>query len=84
MKLLAQTAMFDTSCIILTRGYTMNKKHRGSDFEDFLKEEGIYEEVTLAALKEVIAYELPQAMKSAHVMQDELAAHIGISRSVIR
>ncbi len=62
----------------------MDKKHIGSDFEDFLKEEGIYEEVTLAALKEVIAYELAQAMKSANVTQEEMAARIGTSRSVIR
>jgi len=28
--------------------------HRGGDFDDFLKEEGIYEEVTAAALQELI------------------------------
>ena len=30
-------------------------RHLGSTFDDFLKEEGIYEEATTAAIKQVIA-----------------------------
>ena len=33
----------------------MSKKHVGSSFEDFLKEEGIFEETTTHAIKRVLA-----------------------------
>ena len=40
------------------------KKGRiGSAFDDFLKEEGIYEEVQAAALKKVVAHQLAEAMR---------------------
>ena len=34
----------------------------GSSFEDFLKEEGVYEETTARAVKRVLAWQLEQAM----------------------
>ena len=34
----------------------MSNQHIGSDFDDFLQEEGIREEVTAAAIKRVIAW----------------------------
>jgi antitoxin HicB len=37
--------------------------HLGSSFDDFLKEEGTYEETTLLAIKRVLAWQLEQAMK---------------------
>ena len=45
----------------------MINKHIGSDFDDFLKEEGIREEVTAAAIKRVIAWQLAEAMKRMHI-----------------
>ena len=62
----------------------MDKKNIGSNFDDFLKEEGILEEVELAALKEIIAYELAEAMKAANVSQVEMAERLGTSRSAVR
>ena len=41
----------------------MTKKHMGSSIDDFLKEEGIFEEVQAQAVKEVVAWQLAQAMK---------------------
>ena len=42
----------------------MKKKGRvGSSFEDFLKQEGIYEEVTARAIKRVIARQLDALME---------------------
>ena len=41
----------------------MNKKHVGSDFDDFLKEDGIYEQVQAVAIKRVIAYQIAEEMK---------------------
>ncbi len=35
----------------------------GSSFEDFLKEEGIVEEVNAAAIKHILAWQLVQEMK---------------------
>jgi antitoxin HicB len=37
----------------------------GSSFDDFLKEEGIYEEVTARAIKRVIAWQLDQLMAAS-------------------
>lgn len=42
----------------------VNNKHIGSDFSEFLKEEGIYEETNDIAIKRVIAYQLEQEMKA--------------------
>ena len=36
----------------------------GSDFDDFLKDEGIFEEVQAGALKKVVAHQLGEAMKA--------------------
>jgi hypothetical protein len=55
----------------------MNKKNIGSDFNDFLREEGIYDEVHVAALKEVFAAELRGAMESAGLTEQALAARMG-------
>ncbi len=54
----------------------MSKKHIGSDFDEFLKEEGIREEVTAAAIKRVIAWQLAAAMKSKHITKTEMAARM--------
>ena len=35
----------------------------GFDLDDFLQEEGIYEEATTAAIKKVIAWQLAEEMK---------------------
>ena len=54
----------------------MKNKHIGSDFDDFLKEEGIHEEVTAAAIKRVIAWQLSEAMKAKRLSKTETAAGI--------
>ena len=41
----------------------MSKKHMGSSVDDFLKEEGIFEEAQAQAVKEVVAWQLAEAMK---------------------
>ena len=56
----------------------------GSDFDDFLAEEGMKEEVTAAAMKRVIAWQLPQAMKRQGITQTEMAARMRTSRMVVR
>jgi DNA-binding Xre family transcriptional regulator len=61
----------------------MENKHIGSDFDDFLKEDGIEEEVTAAAIKRVIAWQLAEAMKKRHITKTEMAARMRTSRAVI-
>lgn len=41
----------------------MSKKHMGSSMDDFLKEEGIFEEAQALAVKEVVAWQIAEAMK---------------------
>jgi ParB-like chromosome segregation protein Spo0J len=56
----------------------------GSDFEDFLREEGRLEAATAVAVKRVLAWELEAAMKKANVSQAEMARRMSTSRAVIR
>ena len=58
--------------------------HIGSDFEDFLREEGRLEEATALALKRVLAWEFQQAMTKAKVSQSEMARRMHTSRAVVR
>ncbi len=65
----------------------MTKKshpHIGSNFEDFLREEGRLEEATAIAIKRVLAWEFQQAMEKANVTQAEMARRMKTSRAVIR
>lgn len=61
----------------------MVNPHIGSDFDDFLKDEGIHEEVTASAIKRVIAWQLFSLMKSKHITKTEMAARMRTSRAVI-
>ena len=59
-------------------------RHVGSNFEDFLQDEGRLEESTALALKRVLAWEIQQAMEKANVSQAEMARRMNTSRAVIR
>ena len=41
----------------------MKKKHIGSSLDEFLKKEEVFEELQARAIKEVIAWQLAQAMR---------------------
>ncbi len=41
----------------------MSKKHMGPSLDEFLKKEGIFEEAQAQAIKEVVAWQLAEAMK---------------------
>jgi hypothetical protein len=55
--------------------------HIGSSFSDFLKEEGIYEEVTAHAVKRVLAWQIEQAMKEQGITKVEMAKRMKTSRA---
>ena len=59
----------------------MSKKHIGSSFEDFLKEEGVFEETTTQAVKRVSAWQIAQAMKEQGIGKIEMAKRMHTSRS---
>ena len=60
----------------------MKKKSRvGSAFDDFLKEDGIYEEVTACALKRVLARQLEALMQNEGLSKSELARRMETSRA---
>lgn len=58
-------------------------EHIGSDFDDFLTEQNLAEEVTAAALKRVISWQLAQTMKLQKVSKTALAERMHTSRTVV-
>jgi len=58
-------------------------KHRGSNFEDFLAEEGMLDEVKTAALKRSIALQLQRIIADQRVSKTELAARMHTSRAAL-
>lgn len=52
----------------------------GGLFEDWLKEEGIHEEVSNASVKRVLAWQLAQAMKDQNLSKSAMAKRMATSR----
>jgi hypothetical protein len=61
----------------------MSKKHMGSSIDDFLKEEGIFEEAQAQAVKEVVAWQLAEAMKKQKISKNKLAKLLKTSRTQV-
>jgi hypothetical protein len=57
--------------------------HIGSDFDDFLQEEGLYSDVNAGAAKKLLALQLSQALQENNVTRTELACRMRTSRAVI-
>jgi len=53
----------------------------GSSFGDFLREEGIYKDVTIHAVKRVLAWQIEQAMKGQGITKVEMAKRMKTSRA---
>ena len=53
----------------------------GSSFDDFLKEEGIHEEVTAGSIKRVLAWQIREAMTAQGMTKVKMAALMNTSRS---
>lgn len=58
-------------------------KHIGSSLDDFLKEEGVYEETQALAIKEVVVWQLTEAMKKQSLTKTRLAVMLKTSRSQV-
>ena len=55
----------------------------GSAFDDFLKEEGIFDAVQAGALKKVVAHQLGEAMKAQKLTKVAMAKRMKTSRSAL-
>lgn len=53
----------------------------GSFFEDFLKEQGTYEETTERAVKRVLAFQLAEEMKAKGITKVKMAEMLDTSRA---
>ena len=54
-----------------------------SDFDELLKEDGIYEGVNDIAIKRVIAYQLEVEMKAQSITKTKMAELMNTSRAVV-
>jgi len=61
----------------------MTNRHIGSGIDDFLKEEGVLEQFQAKAIKEVIAWQLGQAMKDQNLSKRKLAQMMHTSRTQV-
>ena len=61
----------------------MASKHVGANFDDFLAEESLLEEVTATAMKRVIAWQIEQEMKAQNLTKTRMAAKMNTSRAAL-
>jgi DNA-binding Xre family transcriptional regulator len=59
------------------------RNHRGSDFRDFLNEQGILGEVEAHALKQAVSLQLDQLLKKSELTKTEMAARMKTSRAAV-
>lgn len=55
----------------------------GTSVDDFLKEEGIFEEAQAQAIKEVVAWQLAEAMKRNNISKNRMATLLKTSRTQV-
>ncbi|ABV79277.1 Fis family transcriptional regulator [Rickettsia bellii] len=61
----------------------LNQKYIGSNFDNFLNEIGILEEVTAVAHKRILAEQIKQIMEQKHITKTEMAEKMETSRSAV-
>ncbi len=59
----------------------MKHKNIGSNFDDFLQEEGILAETESVAVKRVVAFQIQQLMAEKNITKTNMANKMGTSRS---
>ncbi len=71
-------AKMPTSKTLKTRN-----KHRGSSFDDFLKQKGLLENVRAAAFKRALALKVNYMMKEKRMNKSAMAARMRTSRAAV-
>ena len=61
----------------------MKRKNIGASLDSLLREDGIYEEVSAAAIKRVLARQLEAAMREKHFSKAEMARRMQTSRAAL-
>ncbi|MBW4516350.1 MAG: helix-turn-helix domain-containing protein [Timaviella obliquedivisa GSE-PSE-MK23-08B] len=61
----------------------MIETHLGSNFDDFLTEEGIIAEVETTAIKRVLAFQIAQLMEEKNLSKTEMAKRMNTSRTAL-
>lgn len=61
----------------------MNKAAIGSTVDDLLRTEGIFEEAESQAIKEVVAWQLAEAMKERKISKNRMATLLKTSRTQV-
>lgn len=62
---------------------TKKNPHHGSGFEEFLKQEGLLEEVTATAMKRVLVWQITQAMTKQKLTKSVMAKRMKTSRAAL-
>jgi len=58
-----------------------SNRHRGSNFDDFLREQSIFDDVQAAAVKRALSEAIEESMKEGKLSKVEMARRMGTSRS---
>ncbi len=61
----------------------MSRKRHGTSLDGFLKEEGLFDESQAMAIKEVVVYQLTEAMQQQSLSKSRLAVLLNTSRSQV-
>jgi DNA-binding Xre family transcriptional regulator len=61
----------------------MNEQYIGSDFDSFLTEEGILEDIERVAIKRVLALQLLELMGEQNLSKAEMARRMDTSRAAL-
>lgn len=61
----------------------MNSEYMGSDFDDFLQEEGILAEAEAIAIKRVIAFQVSELMHAQNLSKTEMSRRMNTSRAAL-
>jgi len=62
---------------------TMKKKHIGSNFDYFLREEQLLDVAEAVATKRVIAFQIAREMKRSKLTKSEMASRMRTSRAAL-
>ena len=61
----------------------MNEEYIGSNFDDFLTEEGLLEEAEAVAVKRVLAFQIKEMMEAQNLSKAEMARRMQTSRAAL-
>jgi antitoxin HicB len=61
----------------------MKRQHVGSNFDDFLREENLFDAAEATAVKRVIAFQIAQEMKRRKLSKSEMASRMKTSRAAL-